>query len=63
MVTLLELVSIADLDDSPPADEATAEREEGLVDVGAAVVADEQAAELVQPGEGALDHPSEAAEA
>jgi hypothetical protein len=33
------------------------------VDVGSAVVADEQAAVLVEPGEGALDHPAEAAEA
>jgi hypothetical protein len=33
------------------------------VDVGAAVVADEQAAEVVQPGEDALDDPAEAAKA
>ena len=33
------------------------------MDVGAAVVADEQAAEVVQPGEGALDGPAKAAEA
>jgi hypothetical protein len=33
-----------------------------VVDLGSAVVADEQPAELVQPGEGALDHPAEAAE-
>jgi len=33
------------------------------VDLGSAVVADEEAAELVQPGEGALDHPAMAAEA
>jgi hypothetical protein len=32
------------------------------VDVGAPVVADEQPFELVQPGEGALDHPAVAAE-
>jgi hypothetical protein len=32
------------------------------VDVGSAVVADEQAFELVQPGEGALDDPAVAAE-
>ena len=31
--------------------------------VGAAFVADEQALELVQPGESALDHPAVAAEA
>ena len=40
-----------------------AEGEEGFVDLGAAFVADEQAAELVQPGEGALDNPAEAAQA
>jgi hypothetical protein len=34
-----------------------------LVDVGAAVVADEQPLELVQPGEGALDDPAVATEA
>ena len=33
------------------------------MDVGAAVVADEQALELVQPGEGAFDDPAGAAEA
>ena len=33
------------------------------MDLGAAFVADEQAAELVQPGEGALYDPAEAAEA
>jgi hypothetical protein len=32
------------------------------VDLVAAVVADEQSLELVQPGEGALDHPAGAAE-
>ena len=45
------------------ADKAAAEREEGFVDVAAAVVADEQSFELVQPGEGALDDPAVAAEA
>jgi hypothetical protein len=44
------------------ADDAAAECEERLVDVGAAVVADEQSFELVEPGEGALDHPAVAAE-
>ena len=44
------------------ADKAAAEREEGFVDVAAAVVADEQSFELVQPGEGALDDPAGAAE-
>ena len=33
------------------------------MDLGAAVVADEQPFELVQPGEGALDEPAVAAEA
>jgi hypothetical protein len=32
------------------------------VDLGAAVVADEQPLEVVEPGEGALDHPTGAAE-
>ena len=49
--------------ESAVADEAAAEGEEGFVDVGAAVVADEQPFELVQPGEGALDDPAVAAEA
>jgi hypothetical protein len=44
------------------ADEAAAEGEESLVDLGASVVADEQPLELVQPGEGALDDPAVAAE-
>lgn len=34
-----------------------------MVDLGAAVVADEQAAALVEPGEGAFDDPAVAAEA
>jgi hypothetical protein len=33
------------------------------VDLGAAFVADEQALEVVEPGEGAFDDPAEAAEA
>jgi hypothetical protein len=33
-----------------------------LVDLTAAVVADEQPLEVVQPGEGAFDHPAAAAE-
>jgi hypothetical protein len=44
------------------ADEAAAKREERFVDVVAAVVADEQSLELVQPGEGALDDPAVTAE-
>ncbi len=45
------------------ADERTAEIEEGLVEVVAALVADGEAAEVVQPGEGAFDDPAVAAEA
>jgi hypothetical protein len=45
------------------ADETAAEGEECFVDVAAALVADEQPFELVQPGEGALDDPAVAAEA
>jgi hypothetical protein len=45
------------------ADEAAADCEEGFVDLVAAVVADEQSFEFVQPGEGALDDPAGAAEA
>ena len=44
------------------ADEAAAEGEERFVDVVAAVVADEQPFELVEPGESALDDPAVAAE-
>jgi hypothetical protein len=40
------------------ADEGTADREEGFVDVGASVVAAAQAAVLVQPADRALDHPA-----
>jgi hypothetical protein len=46
----------------PVADEAAAEREEGFVDLVAAVVADEQPFEVVQPGERALDNPACASE-
>jgi len=47
--------------ESAVADDAAAEGEEGFVDVAAAVVADEQSFELVQPGEGAFDDPAVAA--
>jgi hypothetical protein len=47
---------------TPVADEAAAEREERLVDLRPAVVADEQPLEVMEPGEGALDHPAGAAE-
>jgi hypothetical protein len=46
----------------PEADEAAAGREECFVDLVAAVVADEQSLEVMQPGEGALDDPPHAAE-
>jgi hypothetical protein len=59
----LELVSIAAFGEASPADEAAAEGEEALVDLGAAVIADEQTAELVQPGEGAFHDPAVTAEA
>lgn len=48
---------------SPEADDTAAECEEGFVDLGAAVVANEQPLEMVQPGEGALDNPASAPEA
>ena len=47
----------------PEADEAAGEGEECFVDFVAAVVADEQPFELVEPGEGALDDPAGTAEA
>ena len=46
----------------PVADEAAGEGEEGLVDVCAAFVADPEASVLVEPGEGAFDHPALLAE-
>src|SRR5689334_11859819 len=52
----------AELRQSSPADQAAGEAEEGFVDVGAALVANEQTAALVQPGEGAFDDPALAAE-
>ena len=48
--------------ESPEADEAAGEGEECFVDLVAAVVADEQSLELVEPGEGAFDDPAVAAE-
>ena len=44
------------------ADEAAADREEGFVDVGAAFVADAEAAVLMQPGDRSLDDPAASAE-
>ena len=40
------------------ADEHAAQGEEGLVDVGAPLVAHAQATKAVEPGEGALDYPA-----
>jgi hypothetical protein len=47
----------------PEADEAAGEGEERLVHLVAAVVADEESFVVVEPGEGALDDPADAAEA
>jgi hypothetical protein len=41
-----------------PADEAASEGEERFVDVVAAVSADQEAAAVVEPGEGALNDPA-----
>jgi hypothetical protein len=46
-VSVLELVSIGVGGELAPADEAAADGEEALVDVGAWLVADEETAELV----------------
>lgn len=43
---------------SPEADEATGEGEEGFVDLMPAVVADEQSLVVVEPREGSLDDPA-----
>ena len=42
--------------------EAAAEGEPGLVDIGAAVVADEQPPELVEPGKRTLNDPADTAQ-
>ena len=39
-------------------DEGTAKGEEGLMDVGAALIADGETAEAIEPGQGPLDHPA-----
>jgi hypothetical protein len=46
-----------------PGDEAAGEVEHGEVGVGAFLPADEDAAEAVEPGVGALDHPAAGPEA
>jgi hypothetical protein len=45
------------------ADQAARDREEGFVDVGATLVADAEAAVLVEPGDRAFDDPTLSAEA
>ncbi|KJK41027.1 hypothetical protein UK15_04370 [Streptomyces variegatus] len=47
----------------PVVDQADGEAEEGFVDVVASLPADAQAAEAVQPGDGAFDDPAEDAQA
>src|SRR4051812_10796074 len=59
---VLELVSIVGLE-SAPADQAAGQADQPVVEVAAAFVADGQALEGVQPGKGALDDPTPAAEA
>jgi hypothetical protein len=44
-----------------PGDEGAAEREEGFVDFRAAFVAQREAAEAMQPRQGAFDNPAEVA--
>jgi hypothetical protein len=60
--TPLECVSKLPLQVAP-GDEGAAEREEGFVDVRAAFVAQREAAEAMQPGQGAFDNPADDAEA
>lgn len=43
------------------ADQAAAESQEGLVDVGTSFIADNEALHLVEPGEGTRHNPSDAA--
>ena len=47
----------------PEADQAATDGKEGVVDLVAAVVADKQPFEVVEPGEGALDDPADSAKA
>lgn len=46
-----------------PTNQSTSERHERLMDVWAAFIPNPQASELMQPGQGALDHPTENAQA
>ena len=61
VAVLLELVSKVGVE-SAGADDAAGEAEEALVDVAAALVADGESFEGVEPGEGALDDPAPATE-
>jgi hypothetical protein len=45
-----------------PTNERTADREESFVDVGTTLEADPESSELVKPGNGSFDHPTEDAE-
>jgi hypothetical protein len=49
--------------EATPADEGTAEREKGLVDIRTALVADGETPEAMQPRERAFDHPPTHAQA
>jgi hypothetical protein len=40
------------------ADQDASDGEEGLVNVGSSLITDTQSAELVEPGQGAFNHPS-----
>jgi hypothetical protein len=55
-----EPASRAQPPDLPDADDGAGEGGEGEVDVGAALVADGEASEPGEPGQGALDFPAEA---
>jgi len=59
----LALEVVSELGELAPANDGAREGDEGHMQVGVAVPADSQEAEVVQPGEGALDHPAPAAEA
>ena len=53
---MLERLTKPSLDEAP-GDEGCGEGQEGEVDVGASLVADDQAPELAEPGQRALHHP------
>ena len=58
---LRDLVSLTIPVDVPPADERAGQREKGLMNVSAALVADPQPAKPVKPPEGSFDNPTPAA--